>query len=454
MAAVHPQSSRFHSQHHHKSSNPFADSSHQKPPPLPPKSKHSSRMPAPVSSKSGAPARESNSIEIKEAVKETVVVRGHSDQSPRNRVGRSQTAVSPSATSNPKPSTRRSHSQDSGGITERPRQSGKSRSGKKGSQHADVIDQLDFTGVGPMFHHDGPFDACAPSRNRQRNMAPIHSWSYNADEAAIRQYGESAYPSAHAFGAFSNDYPEMPKKKVDAIAEAWGIHEPEPFEEFFAGGGRGDTPASSIYNGRDSHGRGTAPRRNRDGREARDAHKEHLDETHNTTSAFRPRMTTRRTVPPPQPIFVPDPIESMNDGQRNNSPGLPKRSKSLMQRIRKMRDAPNVPVGSDHDLPSPPSSPSEPTRPAHRPQNSFLGRFGGNKANVLQSNSEKPESYVFIDAHNKQLPATPGANNMETAVEITPALAYNDSNVSAVGTPGLGRKTSLMKRVGRVVRGR
>ena len=157
----------------------------------------------------------------------------------------------------------------------------KSRS-KKGSQHADVIDRLDFTGVGPstshllvtqtdqdnkhislplVFHHDGPFDACAPSRNRQRSKAPMAAWSPQPDDN-LRSSADGPYGNAHAYGAFSSTEYDQPKKKVDAIAEAWGIHEPEPFEEFFAGGGnRGDTPASSIYNGKDSHASRSAAKR-------------------------------------------------------------------------------------------------------------------------------------------------------------------------------------------------
>ena len=47
---------------------------------------------------------------------------------------------------NSRPSGRRSHSDDS--VAEKPRSSGKSRKNPS-SQHADVIDRLDFTGVGP-----------------------------------------------------------------------------------------------------------------------------------------------------------------------------------------------------------------------------------------------------------------------------------------------------------------
>ncbi|KAF8632544.1 hypothetical protein AX15_001759 [Amanita polypyramis BW_CC] len=386
------------------------------------------------------PGSSSHPTDITDAVKDTVHVRPQPD-TPRNRPGRSHTAVS-SPSNSSRPIIRRSHSQDSGGVAKQAR----SRSGKKGSQHADVIDRLDFTGVGAMFHHDGPFDACAPSRNRQRNMAPIHAWSLSPAHDLDLAYGDGAYPGAHAYSAFSNDYPEPPKKKVDAIAEAWGIHEPEPFEEFLAGGGRGDTPSSSIYNGRDSHGR--TSRRTKDGRDAKEVYKQYLDEATNPT---RPRVATRRTVPPPQPIFVPDPVDMHNDGLI--SPGTPKRSKSLMQRIRKMRDTPNVPAGSD-SLPSSPMSPTDVSRPTHRSQNSFLGRFGGgSKPNTSNPpGPDKLEPYVYIDAYNKQLPATPGPSNPESALDAAPALTYSDSN--GPSGSGLGRKTSIMQKVGRVVRGR
>jgi hypothetical protein len=49
-----------------------------------------------------------------------------------------------------------------------------SKSRKKG-QPLDVIDKLDVTGFfGPgSFHHDGPFDACNPHRNKNTKRAPV-----------------------------------------------------------------------------------------------------------------------------------------------------------------------------------------------------------------------------------------------------------------------------------------
>ncbi|THV07714.1 Pal1-domain-containing protein [Dendrothele bispora CBS 962.96] len=311
----------------------------------------------------------------------------------------------------------RSHSQDSGTP---PRPPPKSR--KKGSQHADVIDRLDFTGVGPMFHHDGPFDACAPSRNRHRNKAPMMAWTG----------GDSGpYPSAEA-AAPPEQYYEPPKKKVDAIAEAWGIHEPEPYEEFFAGGGnRGDTPSSSIFNGKESHSSKSRRRADRE-------HDEHRS---------RP---ARRGIPPPQPIFVPDPNSTDIDAAPNSSSPTgngPKRSKSLMHRIRKMRDSPNVPVGPDYDQTPVTASPSY-ERPTHRSNNSFLGRFGSPKPEAAS------EPFIFIDNSNskdKDLPAPP--MDSSTPKENSSSNGYFDMNGGSGASPGLGRKTSLIKKVGRVVRG-
>jgi len=309
------------------------------------------------------------------------------------------------------------------------------KSSKKGSKHADVIDRLDYTGVGPMFHHDGPFDACAPSRNRQKNRAPMMAWS--AREETPKEYNDNPYPSPAAYSAIAAEY-DPPKKKVDAIAEAWGIHEPEPYEEFFAGGGggtTGNTPASSIYNGKESHRK----------------------------PAERPRAAARRSqLPPPMPIFVPDGVnDNSSVPDSPGSPGsVPKRNKSLMHRIRKMRDAPNVPVIDD----DPAAENANGDRPTHRSQNSFLGRLAGNGRSATANNfnvsptSETSETYVFVEPRTgpKDLPPTP--DGARTSLSENGANNYLDESdtppTSGGGAGGgLGRRTSLMKKVGRVVRG-
>lgn len=171
------------------------------------------------------------------------------------------------------------------------------------------------------------------------------AWSagHEADQQALNNAQPIQPKSADVFIPY-----EAPKKKHDAIAEAWGIHEPEPFEDFSAGGG-----TTSQHGGEHARGgSGTARRTTRDGRDARDVYREYLEENHPSPA----RRGGKRSIPPPQPIFVP---ESELDGNGPPSPpsaGLespggnaPRRNKSLMQRIRKMRDSPNIPVGSYED---------------------------------------------------------------------------------------------------------
>ncbi|KAJ7900277.1 Pal1 cell morphology protein-domain-containing protein [Mycena olivaceomarginata] len=369
------------------------------------------RSPPPPPKKSQKPPKPRD---IVEEVRDTVVVRG----SP-NRVARSQTNGQPSSKSNAPQLGPRSLSQDSVPVDK------SKKANKKSSKHADVIDKLDYTGVGPMFHHDGPFDACAPSRNRQKSRAPMMAWSGRPEDVAIpKEYNDNPYPSPNAYSAFSPSEYEAPKKK------AWGIHEPEPYEEFFAGGGggtAGNTPASSIYNGKESSRKPAEP--------------------------ARPRAHARRSqLPPPMPIFVPE--GAIDNGALPDSPespgSFPKRNKSLMHRIRKMRDAPNVPVGDDEPV-------TDGERPTHRSQNSFLGRFAGNNgrpATNMSPTSETSESYVFIEPKKsvskddgpKDLPPTPGSGPEN-------GNGYFDEPEASPNGGGLGRKTSLMKKVGRVVRG-
>jgi len=281
-----------------------------------------------------------------------------------------------------------------------------------------------------MFHHDGPFDACAPSRNRQKNRAPMMAWSGRPGE--IPKEADGPYPALATAPPALTDYEFAPKKKVDAIAEAWGIHEPEPYEEFFAGGGggtNGNTPASSIYNGKESSRKAPAPE--------------------------RPRAQARRSqLPPPMPIFVPDAVNDEVDAPDSpGSPGMPKRNKSIMQRIRKMRDAPNVPVYNE-EVPTEGNG----ERPTHRSQNSFLGRFAGNGNgrapngnSSVSPTSDNSEAYVFIEPKTgtKELPPAPGS---PTSPPEKAGNGYFEENGESPNG-GLGRKTSLMKKVGRAVRG-
>jgi hypothetical protein len=269
--------------------------------------------------------------------------------------------------------------------------------------------------------------------------------------------------------------PYEPKKVHDALAEAWGIHEPEPFEEFSAGGGvahsrgstRGNTPIASNFPG------GATPT----GRRSREHAPPPSSAGAANAVASRQGRREKRALPPPQPIFVGDDehfaAQAASDPDSApaspTSPGAPKRSKSLMQRIRKMRDNPNVPAGAtqdgyyyESDTAVTPQA-ERPPRPTHRPQRSFLGRIGnggpvsapantsrGGRDESMSPRSEKSaDAFVYVE---KELPAAPGAGG---APRSPGENAYFDESYNGVngGATGLGRKTSLMKRAKGLMRG-
>jgi len=103
-----------------------------------------------------------------------------------------------------------------------------------------------------------------------------------------------------------------------------------------------------------------------------------------------------------------------------------------------MRDSPNVPVGQSYEDPTSPNGADGADasgRPSHKPQNSFFGK---------STTREAPsDPFVVVDAYtNKDLPAAPGAAEG----------ADYDQDPTRNGA-GLGRKTSLMKKVGKAMRG-
>jgi hypothetical protein len=291
---------------------------------------------------------------------------------------------------------------------------------------------------------------------------------------------DSPYPTPDVYkNTFSNDYYDPPKKKVDAIAEAWGMHEPEPYEDFSAGGGsgrpEGDTPNSSIYNGREGH---RGPKRTKDGRDMREVYREYLDEGQQATQQQREaRRMKRSTLPPPQPIFVPDanhqdilespPLVSPPIGSPKGD--APKRNKSIMQRFRKMRDSPNVPMGNYEDAEQTPPSPtsaenpsysSAPVRPPHRQKDSFLGRFGGGERGGGYPPKENISPSSDGYDQGKDLPATPfDRNGRSTPLGDQDGFGYfddritgsNNGHISPNGAPG--RKTTILRKVKGVVKG-
>ncbi|KAF8528016.1 hypothetical protein BU17DRAFT_61356 [Hysterangium stoloniferum] len=392
--------------------------------------------------------------DLSSAIKDSVTVRSPTD--PRAKMSRSHTA---GTTTNPTPPrSRRSHSADGTATPPPVDKSGKPprpKTTKKASMHADIIDRLDFSGLGhTMLHHDGPFDACAPSRNKNKNKAPMLAWSPSDALSDIPDFASGSpydgpYGAASMFPGSANSITSMPKKRVDALAEAWGIAEPEPFEEFSAGGGDRiniDEPIATP-----------SPRRSKEGR---DTYRDKMDGNNRA-------QRTRSILPPPQPISLPGtrrhdtgasspndkyefPINSNGSGGSPRDPS-PRRSRSLIARIRQMRDAPNVPITYDEDAePSEhsdslegsasPSTSAPPSRPTHKHQTSFLGRFRASGGAMTSPTSEKSADFVYADekdaSKEKDLPPPPGDY-------------FGDA-----GSRGIGRKPSLIKRIKGGVRNR
>ncbi|KAJ1311655.1 hypothetical protein OPQ81_010130 [Rhizoctonia solani] len=298
--------------------------------------------------------------------------------------------------------------------------------------------------ISSTFHHDGPFDACAPSRNKNKTKAPMYAFDdvplqqaedvsnknlsprAQATIMAMRQSpGSSPYAIAlnsevaKNYGQPPSPTKKKPSPKKSALAEAWGIAEPEPFEEFSAGRQSGYEQDSPL------NGSLTSVNNTRTGM---------------TTSAYpeypdsRPLPTRRpsKAMPPPQPIQLypefpegADPVAmSTAPSAYGARPAGPKRSRSLMQRFRKMRDSPNAPPPApyEEELPMPPPGdirlvPQQraPPVPERGPTDPYAG-----------------------GARDKSLPAPPPVANAEY---------FDKSHVPVSPGAGINRKGSLMRKV-------
>lgn len=101
----------------------------------------------------------------------------------------------------------RSHS-DSAKHKERKSRHKSSKESKKKAvaphqpKHLDVIDKLDVSAFfGGRFHHDGPFDACAPHRNKNVKAAPVMAFPADGPNNSMKA---SAVPKDNMDMAFGN----------------------------------------------------------------------------------------------------------------------------------------------------------------------------------------------------------------------------------------------------------
>lgn len=312
---------------------------------------------------------------------------------------------------------------------------------KRPSRHADVIDQWDVTGLGKsMWHHSGPYDAAAPSRNdakergaerapmavfdpkkgslvteldskalghgRNRsksqsgddNIPPIYeheavvapvttpgavpmiarptrggrkpSTSGNGIYGSLQDEYSNSVPTSGGFAPNSAGIPSAganglspeldeerrmrerdKEQKRRALQAAWGTDEPEPFEDF---GGYAARDQDVELNEADLYGstQATSPMKPAN-------HRSPSSRTGGLTLAglgrtvSRPQEPRTPTSPGTQEYFNRRPTgtdgstsPTAGAGTNGGAKGL-KRTKSLMQRIRHMRENPNVPVNNE-----------------------------------------------------------------------------------------------------------
>ncbi|OAV91548.1 hypothetical protein, variant [Puccinia triticina 1-1 BBBD Race 1] len=267
---------------------------------------------------------------------------------------------------------------------------------KKSSSHGalDFIDTLDTIGG---FHHDGPFDAASSHRNRHMNSknpsrqapmaafdpsalilppppppasapapAPVASQDHVYPPAMPRRASDNAMPVSMGYpaGTIAAD------PKAARLAEAFGIQGKEAWEDF--GMEHAVEQESTGGGGLLGHRRGTS----REQRDAKSASVWDMEETLKSgkpvPSAYTPRSEASTRTP-----------NGELERQATNAAQL-KRSKSLMQRIKKGVKSPNLPM----EMPPSPISAdpneyeelrSDPPGTSQLPSSSPIGR----KASIL-----------------------------------------------------------------------
>lgn len=96
------------------------------------------------------------------------------------------------------------------------------RRDRKNGAPLDVIDKLDVTGIYGV-HHDGPFDACNPHRNKKTHkLAPVQAFPADSANNALSGFGPVNLKADHS--------------------HVFGNRDPEAFHDFTASGRRDSSP--------------------------------------------------------------------------------------------------------------------------------------------------------------------------------------------------------------------
>ncbi|KAF3937073.1 hypothetical protein ABW19_dt0204300 [Dactylella cylindrospora] len=104
---------------------------------------------------------------------------------------------------------RRERSKKEGDDKGKDDKSKKASDRRKRAAPLDIIDKLDVTGIygGGLFHHDGPFDACNPHRNKNKNRAPMQAFPEGSKNNVLGGFDFDLKPNDHS-QLFGNRDPE------------------------------------------------------------------------------------------------------------------------------------------------------------------------------------------------------------------------------------------------------
>lgn len=89
------------------------------------------------------------------------------------------------------------------------------------AKNLDTIDKLDVTAFfGGGFHHDGPFDACTPHRNKNVKSAPVMAFPPDGPNSSIAGMSNAAQEKQNqinlAFGTYNEDQNEIVGRKMQS----------------------------------------------------------------------------------------------------------------------------------------------------------------------------------------------------------------------------------------------
>lgn len=196
------------------SNNPFASAMngeyvHHRDPPPPPPSLTTVNRPVSREKKPDAPAPPS----YEEAAGPDAAAREYPQEKPPTAVSLSQSRHSRPHRSQSDSARHRSQGERRHHKSSRNKSPSKKKVAPHNSKNLDTIDKLDVSAFyGGRFHHDGPFDACTPHRNKNEKNAPVMAFPADGPNTLMKPFGPGVNNHERmnlAFGNYSEDQNEI-----------------------------------------------------------------------------------------------------------------------------------------------------------------------------------------------------------------------------------------------------